>query len=213
MKSSLNIIVALTLIFSAAFAISPAALGSGDSPDQTVTVYFFYGDGCPHCALVEPFIDNLSAKYPQVDWQKLEVWYNSTNQALFQEFNSRYGVQNPVVPEVYIGDKVLIGEDAIKSNLEPEIQRQLSIISNSVENNSTGNTSTGNATNINISPENTNNTSAEANNDAVNPPKNSNSTVASLHSSKPVDPIVDLLIGVGVLVGIVSMALLLLRRR
>lgn len=120
---------------------------SGNNPHQVVTVYFFYGNGCPHCAIAEPVIYNLSAKYPQVDFVWYEIYDNSTNQALFQQFNSRYGVQNPVVPEVYIGDKVLVGEDAIKSNLEPDIQHLLS--TSNTENNTSN--ATGNASNASTS--------------------------------------------------------------
>jgi thiol-disulfide isomerase/thioredoxin len=126
--------------------ISPLDVsGSGNGSSHDITVYFFYGNGCPHCAVAEPVIDGLSEKYPQVNFERLEIYDNSTNQALFQQFNSRYGVQNPVVPEVYVGDKVLIAEDEIRNDLEPEVQRLLSTNDNGTENNNPINTSAGNA--------------------------------------------------------------------
>lgn len=140
--------------------ISPLDVsGSGNGQSHNVTVYFFYGNGCPHCAIAEPVIDSLSEKYPQVDFERCEIYNNGTNQALFQQLNSRYGVQNPVVPEVFIGDKVLIAEDAIRNDLEPEIQHMLSA-NNNTGNNATstsagvGGTNTDNASNTVSSPNN-----------------------------------------------------------
>ncbi|MDW5562972.1 MAG: thioredoxin family protein [Methanomassiliicoccus sp.] len=166
MRPSLNRILVLTLVLVIVSATGLVALGtgaltatqtdsdpgslstnasSGNGQSQTVTVYFFYGNGCPHCVIAEPVIDRLSVKYPQVDFERYEIYYNSTNQALFQQFNHRYGVQNPVVPEVYIGDKVLIAEDAIKNDLEPDIQHELSTTSSSAENSSGASTDNANS--------------------------------------------------------------------
>jgi len=111
------------------YPLTQMANGAVDSPsnisdrqNESVMLYFFYGSGCPHCAMVEPYIESLAAKYPQIVLIKLEVFHNSTNQALFREFNSRYGIKNSEVPAVFIADKALIGEDAIKNSLESTIQ-------------------------------------------------------------------------------------------
>jgi cytochrome c biogenesis protein CcdA len=92
--------------------------------DNGYCIYFFYGNGCPHCARIEPYIDELSKKYPNFAVIKLEIYYNSTNKALFDDFNTRYGIksENRGIPEVFISDHALIGEDAIKKDLELSIQ-------------------------------------------------------------------------------------------
>jgi cytochrome c biogenesis protein CcdA/thiol-disulfide isomerase/thioredoxin len=147
MRSRLSLVAALALMLSLALvscladisispsSTSPADRGAlsapvdiselGSDANGSITVYFFYGSGCSHCALVEPYMDSIAAKYPQAAVKKMEVYYNSTNQALFQDLNARYGVEDPVVPSVFIGDKALIGEDAIKAELEPAIQRMI----------------------------------------------------------------------------------------
>jgi len=81
-------------------------------------VYFFYGNGCPHCAKIEPLINQLSEEYTNFTFYKLEVYYNLSNQELFQNFVTRYGIQNPGVPAVFVSDKALIGENVIQDNLE-----------------------------------------------------------------------------------------------
>lgn len=99
-------------------ASSPAATAFDES-----TVYFFYGAECSHCQKVEPFIDNLTKKYPDVDIRRLEVWHNQTNQQIYSAVNAAAGVSSePGVPEVVIGRIVLVGEKDIPDKLEAYVQ-------------------------------------------------------------------------------------------
>jgi thiol-disulfide isomerase/thioredoxin len=93
----------------------------------TVTVYFFYGEECPHCHNVMPFIQNLSEKYPEIDFRILEVWHNETNRALFAALNQELGIQQSGVPEVIvIGNTTpLIGDRDIPLYLEGAILEQM----------------------------------------------------------------------------------------
>ena len=98
-------------------------------PTQTtmvpkVTVYFFYGEECPHCHTVMPFIQNLSKKYPEVDFRILETWHNETNMALFESMNKKLGISAAGVPEVVVDDVVLIGSRDIPDKLEGVILGQ-----------------------------------------------------------------------------------------
>jgi thiol-disulfide isomerase/thioredoxin len=96
---------------------TPVSLGSN------TTVYYFYGQGCPHCQAIEPFMDNLTQKYPDVTILKLEVWYNQTNQQIDQELNAQAGLSSPPgVPEVIIGKTVLVGQQEIPDKLEGYVQ-------------------------------------------------------------------------------------------
>lgn len=42
---------------------------------------YFWGNGCPHCAAVDDFVNSWEFK-DKLDVQKFEVWYNKQNQAL-----------------------------------------------------------------------------------------------------------------------------------
>jgi cytochrome c biogenesis protein CcdA len=88
---------------------------------QPVCIYFFYGIGCPHCERVKPLIDMLANKYPQAQLKTYEIYFNTTNQAMFYEFNQRYGITDPGVPSVFIGDRALIGDTAVRTELEDRI--------------------------------------------------------------------------------------------
>src|SRR5512135_1367354 len=86
----------------------------GDSLNVTgstdICIYYFYGQGCPHCANIRPFINEMVAKYSRVRLYEYEIYFNSTNQALFQDFVSRYELTQAGVPALFIGDQALAGE-------------------------------------------------------------------------------------------------------
>jgi len=97
------------------------------SVEGNVTVYFFYGEECPHCHNVIPFIQNLSKKYPDVDFRILETWHNETNQALSLSLHKKLGIQSAGVPEVIVvgNNTPLIGDRAIPEQLEGVILEQI----------------------------------------------------------------------------------------
>ena len=97
---------------------APGPSGNEVSDTGKIPVFFFYGEECPHCHNVMPFIQNLSAKYPEVDLRMLETWHNETNLAFSNSLNEKLGIQNPGVPEVIVGNTALIGDKDIPARLE-----------------------------------------------------------------------------------------------
>ena len=97
------------------------------SVQRNVTVYFFYGEECPHCHNVMPLVQNLSKKYPDVDFRILETWHNETNQALSLSMHQKLGIQSSGVPEVIVvgNNTPLIGDRDIPAYLEGVILEQL----------------------------------------------------------------------------------------
>jgi thiol-disulfide isomerase/thioredoxin len=120
------------------FLVQPQPLGEtpsvtvDTSAQSNVTVYFFYGEECPHCHNVMPFIKNLSEKYPDVNFQFLETWHNETKQALSRSLHQKLGLPNSGVPEVIVdgNNTPLIGDRAIPAELEGVILEQLKKSSN-----------------------------------------------------------------------------------
>ncbi|MEM3467680.1 MAG: cytochrome c biogenesis CcdA family protein [archaeon] len=92
--------------------------------DNTINtcIYFFYGDGCPHCARVEPFINQLESKY-QLEIHRFEIYNNRTNMILLNNFFDAYNISNKErgIPTIFISNKYLIGDKPILENLENEI--------------------------------------------------------------------------------------------
>jgi thiol-disulfide isomerase/thioredoxin len=98
---------------------------AANSVQGNVTVYFFYGEECPHCHNVMPFIQNLTKKYPDVDFLILETWHNETNQVLSQSLHKKLGLPNAGVPEIIIGNVSLVGDRDIPASLESAILDEL----------------------------------------------------------------------------------------
>ena len=119
-----GVVIAVLAIGAIFFVISqqPAA---GTSVKSNVTVYFFYGEECPHCHKVMPFVVSLKQKYPEVDLRILETWHNETNQALSLAIHQKIGIKSTGVPEVIIGNVVLTGSVDIPAKLESAIIEEL----------------------------------------------------------------------------------------
>lgn len=82
--------------------------------------YFFYADSCPHCHEAMPFIKELKAKYPKMEFRELEISKNSENQKLFGEKLVEQKIQSPGWPFFVVegGDSVM----GFKKNMsEPQI--------------------------------------------------------------------------------------------
>ncbi len=101
-------------------------MADNDDPGK-VTVYFFWGDGCPHCAAEKPFLEEMQKKYPEIEIKIFETWKNPENAKLFDEVAKAYGTTAQGVPTTFIGDKYWIGyadhmakemEDKIKSCID-----------------------------------------------------------------------------------------------
>ena len=76
---------------------------------EKVTIYFFWGNGCPHCAQEKPFLEELKLKYPQLEVKEFEVYYNKENQELFQKVTQAYNTQAEGVPMTFIGTDFIVG--------------------------------------------------------------------------------------------------------
>jgi len=91
---------------------------------EQLCLYFFYGEGCPHCGRVEPFIEQIQSDDPTVQVKIFEVYNERENTLLLQSYFESYNVpQNQRgVPVVFIGDTYLVGDTPILENLEAKIE-------------------------------------------------------------------------------------------
>ncbi len=75
-----------------------------ENDSDKVVIYFFWGDGCPHCAVEKPFLEEMENKYPELRVESFETWKNQDNAQLFQKVAQAYGIQARGVPTTFIGD-------------------------------------------------------------------------------------------------------------
>lgn len=79
------------------------------APDYPVYIYFFWGEGCPHCAKAKPYFESLAATYPEIQLSTYEIYYDEENQKLFKLMAEKYGLQQLAVPTIFIGPYYLQG--------------------------------------------------------------------------------------------------------
>ena len=79
------------------------------SAEETINLYLFHGDGCPHCAAEREFLDGIKDKYDNLDIHLYEVWYNSDNQALMQKVKQALNIEQNGVPLTVIDTDYYVG--------------------------------------------------------------------------------------------------------
>lgn len=101
----------LVALAAAAVAAPAPAAPAADAAEAGVTVYFFWGDGCPHCEALRPFLDELAAR-PRVDLAAFEVWYDDGNRDRFARVAAAHGTEASAVPAVFVGGRSWVGDSA-----------------------------------------------------------------------------------------------------
>jgi cytochrome c biogenesis protein CcdA len=107
------------LLFAALFLLivpGPTGNAEGDA-----CVYFFYGEGCRHCAAVAPVIGAIEAENSGMVVHRFEVYGNRDNLLLLNEYFDAYGVpqEERGIPAVFVSDRYLVGDTPILTELEP----------------------------------------------------------------------------------------------
>ncbi len=77
--------------------------------DDTITLYLFHGDGCPHCAEEIEFLNSIEDEYSNLRIIKYEVWYDEGHADLLDQVRKALDVEESGVPTTVIGDTVITG--------------------------------------------------------------------------------------------------------
>ncbi len=74
-----------------------------------VHIYFFWGEGCPHCAIAKPYFESLVEKYPGVQLHMYEIYNSTVNQDLLSSMAEKYNFQPSGVPTFFIAQYYSVG--------------------------------------------------------------------------------------------------------
>jgi glutaredoxin len=126
-KFGFAFIFALLILLVPASSIAANTSWQADAPEPSenappVHIYFFWGDGCPHCAAAKPFLQGLTERYAGVELRSFEVYFDDNNQALFWEMAAAFDFEPRFVPTIFVGDKVWQGYN---KEYEPQIEREV----------------------------------------------------------------------------------------
>ena len=88
---------------------------------REINLYFFHGNGCPHCADEEKFLEKYDN--PNLKIVKYEVWYNEENSNFLNEISKSMEFDIPGVPVTIIGNTVISGyNDSIGRKIDRAIK-------------------------------------------------------------------------------------------
>ena len=120
----LMLLVAMLVIPFAVFAQEETT----SSETSKVPIYFFRGEGCPHCAEAEEWFQSIQetegSKFEIVDY---ETWNDANNATLMNEVAKVRGEEESAtgVPYIIIGDKSWVG---FAASMEEEILSQINSV-------------------------------------------------------------------------------------
>ncbi len=78
-------------------------------------IIFFYGKECPHCHIVEEYIEKNEVDR-KIEFAKAEIYHNKNNREIFIEKNKICGVDNEKemgVPLLWADGKCISGQDKV----------------------------------------------------------------------------------------------------
>ncbi|OGW38018.1 MAG: hypothetical protein A2X58_02270 [Nitrospirae bacterium GWC2_56_14] len=92
--------------------------------EEGVTLFFFWGEGCPHCASAMPFMKELEKRHPDLEVRSLEVFNNEDNLELLKKMAEQHGTEARGIPMVFIGDRYFTGfSEGTAHDIETEVKR------------------------------------------------------------------------------------------
>ncbi|MFA5048141.1 MAG: hypothetical protein WC516_03925 [Patescibacteria group bacterium] len=97
--------ISIALLFALAFLAQPVF-----AENIPVNAYFFYGDGCTHCAEERQYLFHaLKSEYPNLQIYEYEIYNSRENAVLLQKTAERLGVGIDGVPFLVIGNEHFVG--------------------------------------------------------------------------------------------------------
>ena len=76
---------------------------------KEITIYFFHGDGCPHCAEERKYLDKIVDKYSNINVVFYEVWYNKENASLMMKVKEKLDIDGNGIPFTMVGSTPTTG--------------------------------------------------------------------------------------------------------
>ncbi|MGC2063932.1 MAG: thioredoxin family protein, partial [Thermodesulfovibrionales bacterium] len=122
-----------TLLMSLIFPLGPVGAAGAITGQPLLTlpagekivVYFFWGEGCPHCEQEKTFLAAMQQRNPELEIQSYEVKKNRDNAALFSRIAAAYGITVKGIPATFIGGRPPVigyrGDDTTGREIEGQI--------------------------------------------------------------------------------------------
>lgn len=92
--------------------------------DDKINIYFFRGEGCPHCADEEKWFKEIKEEYKdKINIYDFEVWHNDDNLELLDKVKKELNSKSTGIPFTVIGEEYFTGfSETTKSRIENTIK-------------------------------------------------------------------------------------------
>ena len=75
---------------------------------KELNMYLFYGNGCPHCAALEKYLDEYLKDKPNIKLYEYEVWSSEENRNKLKDIFEITNVEGGI-PYLIVGNNVITG--------------------------------------------------------------------------------------------------------
>ncbi|MFQ6000594.1 MAG: hypothetical protein ACE5LG_02885 [Anaerolineae bacterium] len=115
--------LALLFLLSLLLLVLPAR-----AQEPVARFFVFYAEDCSHCLAIEAeVLTPLSQKYGErIEIRRFEITVRE-NYEVMRRLEKEYGIAGGAIPEIFIGDEVLIGEEEIRNRLLGLIEEYLAL--------------------------------------------------------------------------------------
>lgn len=100
---------ALLLLLGLMASWVPVAVAAPAEAPGRAVVYFFWGEGCPHCAAAKPVLEDIRVRHPGTVVRAYEVFNSAENRTLFAGMTARQGFEPSGVPTILLGERHWVG--------------------------------------------------------------------------------------------------------
>lgn len=85
-------------------------------------IIFFYGQGCPHCKIVEEYFEKNGTR-EKIGFSEREIYHDKNNAALFEQKATACGIikEEMGVPLLWTAEKCFVGDKDIISYFNQQL--------------------------------------------------------------------------------------------
>lgn len=113
------------VLFCLLMIIATNIVSVNSQSSEQIDIYFFWAEGCPHCANEKPFLEKLENKYDNIIVHSLEITRNQENAELLKIIADKLGTDVQGVPFTVIGNQYFVGwhsEETTGESIESAVQ-------------------------------------------------------------------------------------------
>lgn len=88
-------------------------------------LYFFWGEGCPHCEKEKEFLTTLHQRYPELEMRWFETWKHREFTQLADAMRQAYQLKTSSVPMTFLGNWTITGfrsDDITGAEIEQQVR-------------------------------------------------------------------------------------------